>query len=414
MNLVLFIDNHSMSDVDITRIKNGNPGIGGTQFEMFSLARLLIENNTTYNFVLVLTHKQLGMDYINTVILDKFNDIFDYCNKNDVDILISRENNKFNLINSLIKTKVIFWIHNYVSYDLIKEIGKTDKIKRVIFVSKQHYDFYLEYNINQKATYIFNGLAINNQLPIISNKENNVVFTGNLVPIKRLHLVTKIWPRVVKKVPDAKLFVIGNGASAHRDARLGPNNIAEENYEKIILKPLIKSNCLDTVKFLGILGNEKNDIIQSAKIGVSPNKDETFCLCAAEYILNGVPVIGVKKGGIIDVVTNGRTGYLHRSLRMISKDIICFLKGKKRLIINENDIEEMKNKFGFNAFYESWIKNIEEVFTGTKVKTLKSSKPRIDKAKWFGIFCKNMRTLFHLPEWFSRLGFYKIIKRTRK
>lgn len=400
-----------MENVDITDILLGNPGIGGTQYEMFLLAKLMLLNNTKYDFKLLLTHPQKGFAEKNIAVAKQFSDVISYCEKEKVDILISRENKFFDLINSLTYTKAVFWIHNFVSYEMIKKIGNCNKIARVIFVSKQQYDFYLEYNINKKSTYIFNSLAFPERLPLEKKKQNNVVFTGNIVPIKRLHLVTKMWPYIKKKVPDANLIVIGTGASAHRDRELGPNGLASPSYEKIILKPLLDANVLSSVKFLGILGKEKNEIIQTAKVGVSPNKDETFCLSAVEYVLNGVPVVGVAKGGINDVIMNNETGLLYRSQKKIRKAIVDILLNKKSLSINEDSIARIKKKFGFDVFYQNWINNIDEALTDSKVRILSASKPKVDKAKWLGSFFRTLRRVFHLPEAFSRLGIYRLFKR---
>lgn len=411
MKIVLFINNYSMENVDISSLLDGNPGIGGTQYEMFLLAKLMLDKQENNEFIVALTHKQKGFDHKNIVVLNEFDEVFSYCNENNVDVLVMRENNKFNQINSLKKTKVVFWVHNFISYEMVKKIGSLEAIKRVVFVSKQHYDFYLEYNLNKKATYVYNALPFPESVPSIQNKENNVVFTGNIVPIKRLHLVTRIWPYIKKKVPDATLLVIGTGANAHRDAKLGPYNIAEEKYEKVILEPLIKTNTLESVKFLGILGTEKNDVIQTAKVGISPNKDETFCLSAAEYILNGVPVAGVAKGGINDVVMNKKTGVLHRNLNRIRNDVIKILQDKKTLTINDDSIMAMKEKFGFEPFLKSWEQTISDVFYDVPAKKLKASKPFIDKAKWAGCVFRFFRKVFHLPEAFTRLGLYRVLKR---
>ena len=155
---MLFIDNHSMEDVDISSIRNGNPGIGGTQYEMFLLASMMLNSFSDTKYVIALTHRQKGFPSEKCVILDKYDDIFSYCDANCVDILIMREKNRFKQIDELINTKVIFWIHNFISYEMVKQIGKCKNIKRFIFVSKQHYDYYLEYNLNKKASFVFNTL----------------------------------------------------------------------------------------------------------------------------------------------------------------------------------------------------------------------------------------------------------------
>jgi glycosyltransferase involved in cell wall biosynthesis len=64
------------------------------------------------------------------------------------------------------------------------------------------------------------------------NKEQIVTYVGALIPTKGFHKLAKVWKNILKKVPTAKLQVIGDGKLYNKNAVLGPHGIAEAKYEK--------------------------------------------------------------------------------------------------------------------------------------------------------------------------------------
>lgn len=409
--LGIFLNNKGTAQVDVSHLEKGNPGMGGTQFEFFILLSEL-QKMGIYELFYFGTAVQKGLDGVNTIVVQDVYEAFRKCNELKIDILISRDGGA-NQIDILENTKLIYWVHNFLPFDFCKAVGKNKKVKRVVFVSYQHRDFYLEMDIAKKAEVIFNSFYLPKTIEVEPIKEKSVVFVGNLVPIKKLHVVTEIWPSVIKKISDAKLIVIGSGQTANRDKPLGPKGIAEATYEKQILSPLEKSNTLQTVEFRGVLGGEKVDIIRKAKVAIAPNDKETFCISALEYILSGTPVVGVSKGGINDVVENGKTGVLCKTKHGLKNNLIKVLSGKKTFDNLSSGITYFENNFAVNKFVEKWIKVIDEVANDVPPHKIKARKPFGDKFKFAGIVIKGIRTLFHLPDGFSRVGVASKINKWR-
>lgn len=408
----VFLNNKGTAQVDVSHLRDGNPGMGGTQFEFFILLNEIAKQDK-YNVIYFGTALQKGLDTVKTIVVQDIYEAFAKCNELKVDILISRDGGADRL-DILQNTKVIYWVHNFLPFEFCKTVGKNQKVKRVVFVSYQHRDFYLEMNVAKKADVVFNSFYLPSKIEVKQYKENIAVFVGNLVPIKKLHVVTEIWPDVVKKVPDAKLIVIGSGQTANRDKVLGPYNIAEESYEKRILAPLLKTNTIDTVHFAGVLGGDKKDIIASAKVAIAPNDKETFCISALEYILSGVPVVGVSKGGINDVVENGKTGVLCKTKQGLKKNIIKVFKNKKRFDDLPTGIDYFEKNFAVDKFVEKWTQIIEEVDKDIPPHKIRARKPYSDKFKFIGLFFLLIRKIFHLPDGFSRVGIASRISRWKR
>lgn len=138
-------------------------------------------------------------------------------------------------------------------------------------------------------------------LSLNGNKGNIVVYVGNISEYKGFIYFLKEWKSIKRNVPDAELFVIGNGALYNRSniARFSKLNLCKAEYEDEVLRILETDNIKDSIHFMGIMGKEKNDVIQRAKVGIVTNKNvETFCITALEYQQNKVPVLALGKDGL--------------------------------------------------------------------------------------------------------------------
>jgi len=397
----IYISNYGISNVDISTIKKVNPGIGGTQYEMF-LFSLLLEKSNKYDIHTILDFPQKGFTFKNVHYLKSQCDIFELCHSLDLEILILRANCFLEKCECFGSIKIIYWVHNFIDYNAAKIISSLKNVKAVIFVSKQQYDFYRELDIIKKATYIYNTLFIPKNIISLPKKKFDVVFTGNLVYTTRFHVATSIWPWIVKKIPNARLHVIGSGLNGNRNLKLGRRGIAEETYEDLIFAPLEKNKVVDSVIFHGNLGCKKNKIISKCSLALAPNKDETFCISACEYILNGTPVVALKSGGLVDVVKNKQTGYLCKTPKSLAKTVVNILNGKNVLNINDSKIEYMRSNFGYKAFTNKWIQTIEMVLSNESFKKIAPSRPYDVSFKIIGIIFEKIRVLTHASDKLSR------------
>ncbi|MBD3918828.1 N-acetyl-alpha-D-glucosaminyl L-malate synthase BshA [Paenibacillus sp. PR3] len=169
-----------------------------------------------------------------------------------------------------------------VSADLINETRELLDITREIdltynFVDKRIY--YPRECQSLKADYAPNG-------------EKLLMHISNFRPVKRISDVVDVFARVEKAMPDTKLLLVGEGPELTK-AQCQINKLGLEN----------------KVHFLG-KQDDVAQIISIADLMLLPSEKESFGLVALEAMACGVPTIGSMAGGIPELVTHGKTGFL--------------------------------------------------------------------------------------------------------
>ena len=407
-SICIYINNYGTNDIVLPDLRKANPGMGGSQYEMFLLCQLL--QNKQIPFTLLLTHKQKFVDKIDYKLVKDIHDVFNFCNNNSVEYLVLRANDGLDCADELNDTKILYWIHNFIDYRSATKIAKNTKVEKVIVVSQEEADHYYDHDISNKGVVIFNSIPERRQIDTPS-KENVVAFIGDLSPYKMFDKLTAMWPKIVKKIPDAKLLVLGSGDLYGKGKKIGQFGIAEESYEKKILKPILSNDLIDTVSFQGLVKGGMDGLISTAKVTVFTNPTETFCIAATDSIKNKVPVICPKSTGYCDVVTK-KTGYLYRTKSQAIKRVVSILNNKKPIDIENDDLSYL-NEFSSENFLKSWLSLFEDLRKGNKRKINHKSNLFVD-GKLFIVLLKSLRRLFHLPNGFSRSGIRWYIKRLIK
>ena len=123
------------------------------------------------------------------------------------------------------------------------------------------------------------------------NGEALLVHVSNFRPVKRIADVLAIFDRVRQKIP-ARLLLVGDGP----DRSLAERLAREGGYE-------------DQTTFLGNVAAIET-ILPATRLLLLPSDAESFGLAALEAMACGVPVIGPAKGGLPEVVEDGRHGFL--------------------------------------------------------------------------------------------------------
>lgn len=104
------------------------------------------------------------------------------------------------------------------------------------------------------------------------------------------------------KLPEARLAIIGSGP-----------------YKKSLENKLQGTNTV----FTGYLtDDELAAAYATSDIFVFPSHTETLGLAALESFASGIPVVGARSGGLTDVITDGRTGFLvepHNTTELINR-----------------------------------------------------------------------------------------------
>lgn len=121
--------------------------------------------------------------------------------------------------------------------------------------------------------------------------KESIVYVGALVERKGLDVLLASMALIVKKRPDAKLYVIGN-----RD---------NPSMEKLAMDFSISRN----VEFVGFSADPRAYML-GASVFVLPSRAEPFGLVLTEARECGVPIVASNVGGIPEVLSSGEAGLL--------------------------------------------------------------------------------------------------------
>lgn len=150
-----------------------------------------------------------------------------------------------------------------------------------------------------------------------------ILFVGRLVPEKGVETLLRAFVKVVAKIPEAKLVIVGNGP-------LEPK-----------LKELQNTLKIKNVFFLKKVENRlMPHIYVGCSVLVLPSYVEPFGNVVIEAMAAGKPVIGSYVGGIKDTIVHGETGF-HIAAGDIEKLTFLLLK-----LLNDKSLNE---KLGKNA-----------------------------------------------------------------
>lgn len=389
--IAFFLDNKHISSVNCRQILAGNPGIGGTEYLFIVVAYLLsIRNNglEVKTFTSDDGAFPKGYDY---EVVGGFPDAVKRASDYGFDCLIFKHDSDLitsgciDRVNSDIK--LIVWDHVFVCYWELDYYAENPRIYRIINVSREMNDLYIDHKACSKSLYIYNcvnfdGVRGQVKLHPFNKRRNIVVYVGALLPFKGFHLLAEAWPKILKEVPDAELYVIGSGRLYDNRSKLGKWGIADYSYENLFMQYLCENDkILPSVHFMGNMGQEKNEILLKAKVGV-PNPSgitETFCISAVEMQMMGEVVTTIDYPGFLDTVKNGIIYHRHYDL---AKNVIRLLKEQ-----DNPNYEETMNFFEKHFSYDSVIQ------------------------KWEAFLCSGVVESAPMHNIWYRLKWLKIIKR---
>ncbi|MCC6019382.1 MAG: glycosyltransferase family 4 protein [Candidatus Verstraetearchaeota archaeon] len=186
------------------------------------------------------------------------------------------------------------------------------------------------------------------------HKEDFVIlYLGRLHPKKSLEDLVKAFPRVVQKVPNAKLVIAGKGS------------------EEAKLKKLVEELKLQgKVIFTGFVSeNEKWSLLKRCDVFVLPSIVEAFGIALIEAMACGKPVIATRVGPFPEIIKNGETGILvpaHSPSDLADAIINLAQDPEKRMLIGKKAKEEVENRFDIRKIANDYLKVYNMVVKGRK------------------------------------------------
>ena len=153
-------------------------------------------------------------------------------------------------------------------------------------------------------------------LPPEQRIEPVLCFVGRLRKYKGAQFVIRALPRVLERVPGARLDIVGDGP--YREP----------------LKALARRLKLrDRIEFLGpLLHRYKVETLNHAMIAVAPSPKEGWGLTVIEANACGTPVVASRSPGLIESVRDGETGVLvpHGNVKALADAIADLLVDRPR------------------------------------------------------------------------------------
>jgi glycosyltransferase involved in cell wall biosynthesis len=384
-----YIDIQDCADVDLRFPELGNPGIGGTQFSEIFTAYYLHEFYSPKLKILLFANSStlLPPKLEPVCVVDAIDaltqsvragcDLFIFCSK-----FLTAD-----LWQQLcqLKIKAIARSDNFLSVEQLNWIASCPQIRCHLCVGQEQLDLYRDHQIFKKSVRIYNSIATARYKPQANTVKqgNTVVYIGSIIHAKGFHVLAKVWPRILEQQPDAKLVVIGSGKLYERSQKLGKWGVAEESYEAEYIRPFLSDrdgNLIKSVDFAGLLGAEKDRILQNADVGVvnPTGETETFCISAVEIQACGTPVVSAAKGGLLDTIVHNHTGFLGSSDRELISNILYLLNAPDASRqFGENGINFVAQNFDYQIIAKQWLQLFIDIVND------KPMKPQSMKQNYF-------------------------------
>lgn len=425
--ICFMFENKNIKGIDCREPYKGNPGIGGTEYCFILVSYYLnLYYRDKFDFYIFTNDISVINEDIKTVKISSIKEGLNKAKSLNIDYVILRTNDDLEIDSEIkrLQIKTIMWSHNFWLNNSLELMNNNEYVVKHVCVGREQYDRILDHNIRNKSIVIYNMFNSGwyDKYEINDEKERIITYIGSIVPAKGFHVLAKQWKKVLKKYPDAKLKVIGDGKLYNRESKLGLYGIAEAKYEKKFIKYLLNSNgeIDESVEFLGTMGKEKIEVLKETKIGiVNPTaRTETFCISAIEMGACMIPVVTIAKNGFLDTVKDGETGILVNKGKNLYKGIIELLENHEYCKSLGKNAKNFVNKsFNPEVISYDWIKMIENL-ENNDFKS-EEDKYRFIKSnfKWLRIFIKNINCRFNkqiIPSLISfEIKIYKNIQSIR-
>lgn len=165
---------------------------------------------------------------------------------------------------------------------------------------------------------------------------------------KGLQYLIRAMPAVLKKVPNAKLMIVGEGE--------------EFSYLNDLSKSLGISQ---SVIFTGVLSHEEIPVAYSSSdVFVLPSLFENTPLTLIEAQASGKPVISTRVGGVPEVLVDGETGFLvePRNVKQLEVRIVDLLSDNNLAHeMGEKGKKFVSTRFGISNIVPSFLKAYEKL-----------------------------------------------------
>jgi glycosyltransferase involved in cell wall biosynthesis len=368
MKIAFYINWKNLKDYSFQLITNLNPGLPGTAYEFALVASLLAKRNNGIDVTVLSQTCPPDFDGKASCVKD-YRDAIKYVIDSSLDYLIVNATDYASDIGfEESNANLIIWAHNDMPDHVLYQMYSDSNVKLVVFCGREMMDVSRDHIVMTKSTYIYNIFPFNSKNEWIENLKindnHNVVYMGSLIPCKGFAVLAKAWSSVLKKVPDAQLYVIGSGRLYDKDAKLGKYGIADDKFEQEFI-PYVTTQSGDiipSVHFKGLMGEDKYDVISNCKVAVPNPTGCTECLpvTAIEMQLCGCGITTLYHQAYIDTVFNKE--FLYKKEKSLADYIVSRMLAPRD---NYGEVYEfLYSKFNSETGVKRWeyiLRNVDNL-----------------------------------------------------
>ncbi len=218
----------------------------------------------------------------------------------------------FAVIAKLMEGVVMPWLYRNEQVVTISESSKKDIVSLGRFKPEQ-------------IEFAYCGVNLKDYYRGAKTKYPSFVYVGRHQAYKNVDVGIKAFSQVVKKFPDARLEIAGEGEKTRDLMKLVKNLRVEKS-----------------VKFWGKVSEKvKVKLLSSSWVLLQPSSIEGWSLVVLEANACGTPTIAAKVHGLCDSVVDGKTGWL-----VALKDVDAWAKTMEVAITHES----LRSRMGSNAY----------------------------------------------------------------
>ena len=224
--------------------------------------------------------------------------------------------------------------NKYIKWDL-------DHVDKFIVLNKKSEQilYSLGYS-RKKIEYLPNGIKIPEIPPNFSEKENIIIYLGQLTKQKGVEVLIKAFKQHLPK--NWRLLIIGQGARFNS------------------LKSMASGTSIEMLGYVDDLNLKK--LMNKAKILIIPSVwHDVFPTVILEGMINGLAIIGSNVGGIKELITNNVNGYTFRvgdSTDLYSKISLLLNDNEKIKLLCKNSWEIVKKYYNI----DDRIKKLSKIY----------------------------------------------------
>ncbi|MCD5382717.1 glycosyltransferase [Candidatus Gracilibacteria bacterium] len=191
--------------------------------------------------------------------------------------------------------------------------------------------------------------------PVANSARKNFLVVSQLVPYKKIDQIILAFQQFSEKFSDEKLIIVGDG----------PEKTSLEN----LAKKVFGENFGKNIEFVGAkFGDDLVKFYQGAKLFIFAGIDD-FGITPIESMACGVPVLAIGKGGVLETVVEGETGFFYdeQKVEKILEKLFFlqeknFLEGEKFSELQKKSVEQAK-KFSKKIFEEKILSELKKIFS---------------------------------------------------